>query len=558
LSDPDTPLLVFREVGVSIGDTAILRDISLEARNGKTLAIVGESGSGKSMTALAAMRLLPSGARLRGEILLDGRDLAALSETELQAIRGGDIGMIFQEPMTALNPVHTVGSQVAESLYLHRGVSRREAMQLAERALVRVGLPANVCPPGRFPHEISGGQRQRVGIAIAIACKPKLLIADEPTTALDVTTQAGILDLIRELQRENGLALILISHDLAVVADMADDLVVMKDGRIVDAGPFSTVFSSRSSEYTASLIKASTWRAGSGVRQAAREEMLSVSDLVVSYPSGPRRLFGERARFRAVDGVDFDIRSGESVGLVGESGCGKSTLTRALLGLVAIDEGTIRFKGDVRTGLVKDQPSSTHQGATRGRATISRALRREIQIVFQDPYGSFNPRHRVERLVAEPLYLLDNRLSDSARRCRVAELLERVGLGTDAMRRYIHEFSGGQRQRIAIARALIVEPSLVVLDEAVSALDVSVRAQVLALLDELARDDGLAYLFISHDLSVVRNVTDRILVMQGGRIVETGLTEQVYASPVHDYTCQLLAAVPVLPDIEGRTEVGVE
>lgn len=546
----ESALLTFRDVDVTIGDSVILRDITLQARHGKTLAIVGESGSGKSMTALAAMRLLPKGAKLGGEIHLDGRDLATLAEPELQAIRGGDIGMIFQEPMTALNPVHTVGAQVAESLVLHRGVSRREARRLAARALERVGLPATVCPPERFPHEISGGQRQRVGIAIAIACGPKLLIADEPTTALDVTTQAGILDLLRELQREDGLALILISHDLAVVADMADDLVVMKDGRIVDAGPFATVFSAGSSAYTASLIEASTWRADAGVRQASGEEMLSVSDLVVSYPVGPRRLFGARARLDAVAGIDFDIHAGESVGLVGESGCGKSTLTRALLGLVSIDAGTIRFRGNVRVGDIGDRASGKGSRASPGSGEMSRALRREIQIVFQDPYGSFNPRHRVERLVAEPLYLLETRLSGRARRSRVAALLERVGLGPDSLQRYIHEFSGGQRQRIAIARALIVEPSLVVLDEAVSALDVSVRAQVLALLDELARDEGLAYLFISHDLSVVRNVTDRILVMQRGRIVETGPTEKVYTSPAHDYTRELLAAVPLLPDME--------
>lgn len=568
LSD-EAALLTFHGVDVAIGATPILHDISFKARAGKTLGIVGESGSGKSMSALAAMRLLPRGATLRGEIVFDGHDMATLDERSLQSIRGGDIGMIFQEPMTALNPVHTIGAQVAESIRLHRRTSGVEAAAQADAILARVGLPASVCPPGRYPHELSGGQRQRVVIAIAIACGPKLLIADEPTTALDVTTQAGILALLRELQREDGLAVVLISHDLAVVADMADDLVVMKDGRVVDDGSFESVFVSgasthrppgnrateqvasgnttfadTTSDYTASLIRASTWRPDPGTRRASGKELLSVSNLVVSYPTGPRRLFGERARFRAVDDVSFEVGTGESVGLVGESGCGKSTLTRALLGLTGFDAGSIRFRGESRAGAAVE--SADRSGAP---GTVSRALRRQIQIVFQDPYGSFNPRHRVERLVAEPLHLLDRQPDRKAIRQRAGAMLERVGIGAEALRRYIHEFSGGQRQRIAIARALIVEPSLVVLDEAVSALDVSVRAQVLALLADLARDEGLAYLFISHDLSVVRNVTDRVLVMKAGRIVETGPTERVFSDPEADYTRELIAAIPHLPAV---------
>ena len=578
-ADEGGPLLAFDDVNVVIGDAPILHGITFEVRAGRTLGIVGESGSGKSMTALAAMRLLPRGSTLSGAIRFDGTDLARLDERSLQSVRGGEIGMIFQEPMTALNPLQTIGAQVAECIRLHgvraneiareeasadrpgtpgaprasspragvRRVGAAEAERLAAATLERAGLDNGAIPPSRYPHELSGGQRQRVVIAIAIACRPKLLIADEPTTALDVTTQAEILVLLRRLQREDGLALVLISHDLAVVADMADDLVVMKDGHVVDAGPFDTVFAATGSAYTRSLIAASTWAPDPTTRRTAGGELLAVDDLVVGYPSGPRRLFGARERFRAVDGVAFRVEAGESVGLVGESGCGKSTLTRALLGLVGIDAGTIRLGGETVA-------TATSPGDRPARGdTVPRALRREIQVVFQDPYGSFDPRHRVERLVAEPLHLLDARPSRAAKRARVAAMLERVGIEPAAMRRYIHEFSGGQRQRIAIARALIVEPSLVVLDEAVSALDVSVRAQVLALLAELARDDGLAYLFISHDLSVVRNVTDRVLVMRAGRIVEAGETARVFAAPAHAYTRELLAAVPALPETSSAS-----
>jgi len=536
--DAGRALLSLEAVGVRIGGADILTDIAFTVRAGKTLGIVGESGSGKSMCALAAMRLLPRGAALSGSIGFDGQDLARLDERALQAIRGGEIGMVFQEPMTALNPLKTIGDQVAESLRQH---GTADAHRRAAATLERVGLANDTVPPGRYPHELSGGQRQRVVIAIAIACRPKLLIADEPTTALDVTTQAAILELLRTLQREDGLALVLITHDLAVVADMADDLVVMKDGRVVDAGSFDAVFAATGSAYTRSLITASSWAPDPSTRRKAGGELLVVEGLVVGYPAGPRTLFGARERFRAVDGLSFRVEAGESVGLVGESGCGKSTLTRALLGLTDIDEGTVRFRGETMTAA-----TASTSGASR-RDPVSRSLRREIQVVFQDPYGSFDPRHRVERLVAEPLHLLERRPSAARRRERVGAMLERVGIAPGAMRRYIHEFSGGQRQRIAIARALIVEPSLVVLDEAVSALDVSVRAQVLALLAELARDEGLAYLFISHDLSVVRNVTDRLLVMRAGKIVERGDTADVFAAPAHTYTRALIAAVPTLP-----------
>ncbi len=536
---PDAPLLAFDAVDVAIGGTPVLHGITLEARAGRTLGLVGESGSGKSMTALAAMRLLPPGSTLSGAIRFDGRDLARLDEPALQRVRGGEIGMVFQEPMTALNPLHTVGRQVEESIRLHRGASRDEAARLARETLERVELSPARYPPTRYPHELSGGQRQRVVIAIAIACAPKLLIADEPTTALDVTTQAEILKLLRRLREEDGLGLVLISHDLAVVAGAADEIVVMRDGRIVERGAFAEVFSPRAGDYARRLADATLWTRPERTAEAP-DPLLAVRGLTCSYPGAKRGWFGARARDVAIDGVDLVVGRGESVGLVGESGCGKSTLTRALLGLGPVDAGAVSLDGrELARGHVR--------GPARAPLALPRAVRREIQVVFQDPYGSFDPRHRVERLVAEPLHLLDARPSGAQRRRRVGAMLERVGLEPEHATRWIHEFSGGQRQRIAIARALVVEPSLVVLDEAVSALDVSVRAQVLALLDELSRDEGLAYLFISHDLSVVRRVTDRCYVMRAGRIVESGPTARVFDAPEHEYTRSLVEAIPRLP-----------
>jgi len=523
------PLLAVDALDVAIGGTPILRDVALRIERGRTLGIIGESGSGKSMTALALMGLLPRGATRSGHLRLDGRDLGTLDEAAMQRVRGADIGMIFQEPMSALNPLHRIDDQVAESLMLHRGLAREPARRAARKALERVGLPASIVSGERYPHQLSGGQRQRVVIAIAIACSPRLLIADEPTTALDVTTQAGVLELLRELQRDEGLSLLFISHDLAVVADMADELVVMKEGQVVQGGSFGTVFGPGSHPYARRLYEVSTRVPLRRQRDIGEQPLLQARGLSCSYPIGARRLFERRERAVAVNALSLDIRPGESVGLVGESGCGKSTLARALLGLQPIDTGSLHFDGtDICAG-------------------HTRATRRRVQVVFQDPYGSFDPRHRVARLVAEPLHLLDERPPRAQVRERVERMLQRVGIDSDALDRYPHEFSGGQRQRIAIARALIVEPSLVVLDEAVSALDVSVRAQVLDLLAELADEQRLAYLFISHDLSVVKRVTDRLHVMQAGRIVESGDTEAVFAQASHPYTRQLLAAVPRLP-----------
>ncbi len=545
----ESSLLRVDDLSVSIGDTSILSSLSFGLDAGSTLGIVGESGSGKSMTALAIMQLLPRGATAHGSIRFDDRELLALDERELQQLRGADISMVFQEPMSALNPVHSVGVQVAESLRLHQGLARASAMEQARTALDRVGLES--IGLDRYPHELSGGQRQRVVIAIAIACKPRLLIADEPTTALDVTTQAEILDLLADLQRDTGMAMILISHDLAVVANTADSLIVMRDGAIVDAGDAEQLLSRAASDndavgYTRELLQASSWRPSLTASQARHAEpLLEVKGVSASYPVGPRRVFGVRDRQTVVDEVSFVIHAGENVGLVGESGSGKSTLARCLLGLMPIDTGEVLLRG---------QRLHTPVGSDTARTQpMARAARRAVQIVFQDPYGSFNPRHRVERLVSEPLHLLDERPGRRERRRRVEALLERVGLNpADTLKRYIHEFSGGQRQRIAIARALIVQPSLVILDEAVSALDVSVRAQVLALLAELAVDEGLAYVFVSHDLSVVRNVTDRVMIMYQGRIVESGETRKVFDAPTSSYAQQLVKAIPTLPDPAER------
>ncbi len=530
------PLLKLSSVGLSIHGSPILQDISFELQAGKTLGIIGESGSGKSMTALSIMQLLPRGADMQGDINFDGQKLNELNETSLCKLRGSDIGMIFQEPMTALNPVKTIGEQVSESVRLHRQLSRADADLVTLKTLARVGLPNTEFPLSRYPHELSGGQRQRVVIAIAVACEPKLLIADEPTTALDVTTQAGILALLDELKKEQGLALLLISHDLAVMSNMADDIVVMNKGELVESGTIASVFKNPQEPYTRMLFAASTLSSvqpTSGVALNERDNsspLLSVQGLVCEYPMRRITLFSKARSFRAVDQVSFDIHAGESMGLVGESGCGKSTLTRALLGLMPLHSGSIMLAGE----------------SVSAAQTVSRAARRRMQVVFQDPYGSFNPRHKVAKLVSEPLYLLDTKTSERERTVRVDEVLTRVGLNSSDKDKYIHEFSGGQRQRIAIARSLIVMPDIIILDEAVSALDVSIRAQVLELLAQLAQEQGLAYLFISHDLNVVRLITDRVLVMRQGQIVERGLTHDVLSNPQHTYTKDLIAATPKL------------
>ncbi len=514
-------------LSLSIRALPILRDVSFAMQPGKTFGLVGESGSGKSMTALALMQLLPEGATTTGSARLDGINLLTRPEAEMCGLRGNEIGMIFQEPMTALNPVRTIGDQVAETLRIHGAASRADALQVARDKLDRVGLPQIALD--RYPHELSGGQRQRVCIATAIALRPRLLIADEPTTALDVTTQAQILDLLRGLVEEEDMALLLITHDLAVVADMADHVAVMKQGEIVEQGATRDVLSQQHHPYTRALFEASDHRPKRGSRPIGAP--LLTGDAIDRHYPGPRVGFFRRGEpVRAVNGVSLGLKEGESLGLVGESGCGKSTLTRAILGLDPIQGGTIRALGN---------DISPHMPNT---------LRAGIQVVFQDPYGSFNPRWTVEHLVSEPYHLLSEKPQRTERRAQVAQALEAVGLAASDMDKYPHEFSGGQRQRIAIARALITHPKILVLDEAVSALDVRVRAQILDLLADLQHRMGLSYLFISHDLTVVQAITDRVLVMQAGKIVEEGPTRRVFEAPDHPYTRALLAAAPRLPD----------
>ena len=526
-------LLQITNLSLSIHDFDILHDITLSIDAGEIVAVTGESGSGKSMTALAVMQLLPKGATTKGHIKLGDQDLTDTPEPTLCQMRGNDMGMVFQEPMTALNPVLTIGAQVAETIRIHDPeINRVSAQERAAQTLQRVGLPQDKFPLSRYPHELSGGQRQRVVIAMAIALRPRLLIADEPTTALDVTTQAQILDLLKSLAREDGMGLLMITHDLAVVADMADRIVVMRKGKIVEQGATQALLHDMQHPYTKMLFAA----AGHQValpKAPPPAPLLEVKNIIRDYRLPRKTLFGATGTFRAVDDVSFTLQRGERLGLVGESGCGKSTLTRALLGLEQVQGGSITLDGDpVFTG-----------------NTPNLSVRRKMQVVFQDPFGSFNPRHRVDRLITEPFHLLPHPPAGKDRIRAIDKALTAVGLTPADATKYIHEFSGGQRQRIAIARALIIRPELILFDEAVSALDVSVRAQILDLLADLCGAYDLTYLFISHDLSVVRSVTDRVLVMKSGKIVEQGPTQDVFEHPQHSYTQTLIAAAPVLPDI---------
>jgi peptide/nickel transport system ATP-binding protein len=524
------PLLAIDSLCVSIGSERILDRVSLQVASGEILGLVGASGSGKSMTALAVMRLLPAGARVAGSVSLRGEPLDVMSERELQGVRGREIGVVFQEPMTALNPLMRIGDQVAETVRLHRSVPPGEAQRMARTALEAAGLSGPDAVPARYPYELSGGQRQRVAIAIATVLSPSLLIADEPTTALDAESQAEVLRRLAALSRERGMGLILISHDFAVISQMTERVAVMQGGRIVEQGATREILAAPHHPYTQALLAAADLDAKRpGRKHGGSPIVLEVREIVREYPRRRVALWRRPPPLRAVDGVSLAIHAGETVGLVGESGSGKSTLLRIILALDRPQSGKIRLLGEDFSAA-----ASTRQ----------RRLRRSIQVVLQDPYGSFDPLWRVEQLIAEPFYALDAPPRASERRAAIAAALEEVGLSAADARRYPHEFSGGQRQRIAIARALILKPAVIAFDEAVSALDVLVRAQILELLAALAERLELAYLFVSHDLSVVRSIADRVYVMRQGRIVEEGPTERVFCAPQHEYTKALLAAVP--------------
>lgn len=538
------PLLTVENLSLNFGTHAAVRGLSFDVAKGETVALVGESGSGKSATALALLRLIEreGGCISGGHITLSGLPdlpLSELTDRQMQAVRGNRVSMIFQEPMTALNPVMPLGEQVAEVLRLHQGLDGAAARGAAREALARVKIPEPDRRLDQYPHELSGGLRQRVMIAMALACRPDLLIADEPTTALDVTTQAEILVLIRQLQDEIGMAVLFITHDMGVVAKVADRVVVLKQGEKVEEGAVQDVFSRPRAPYTRQLMTA-TPKLGSGapkpLRQAA-DPVLAVKDLSVRF-SVQRGLWpGTHLDYHAVHGVSLSIAPGETLGLVGESGCGKSTLARAVLRLVATSGGRIHLKGQEITCLDSAE---------------MRPLRQHIQMVFQDPFASLNPRLPVRDLITEPTRI-HARLSRRARRALAEDLLLKVGLEPEAANRFPHQFSGGQRQRLCIARALSVRPALIVADEAVSALDVSVARQVTDLMARLQADEGLSFLFISHDIAVVERVSHRVAVMWAGQIVETGPTEAVLHNPQHPYTQRLVSAVPV-PDPARRDD----
>jgi len=527
------PLLDVRGLSVSFAGNKVVHGIDFSITPGERVALVGESGSGKTVSALSLLRLVAN-ADLGGQAVFEGHDLLAMPERELRAVRGRDIAMIFQEPMTALNPLMTIGDQIAEVLTLKTGLAKAQAAQKVIDLLAETGIPEPARRVNAFAHQLSGGQRQRAMIAMALACQPKLLLADEPTTALDVSLRGQILDLLVRLQQSRGMAVLLISHDLNLVRRFADRVIVMENGSIVEQGATAEVFTQPQHAYTQRLIASRPVRDVVEEVQKENRPVMRAKGLRVIYPTplpGVRGWF-KRGEFVALQGADFEIVQGQTLGIMGESGSGKSTLALAALGLLP-------FQGALHIG-------NQVWGAN---AAGNKALRRQVQAVFQDPFSSLSPRLTVEEIVGEGLGVHEPQLAQRERQQRVVATLRDVGLGnTDAaamaqtLQRYPHEFSGGQRQRLAIARALIIRPSLLVLDEPTSALDVTVQKQVLALLQALQREHGLSYLLITHDVDVIRAMAHQVLVMKDGAVVESGAVQQVLAQPQHAYTRTLVSA----------------
>lgn len=535
------PLLDIRGLSVSFGQGEqafqAVKEVSFAINSGERFALVGESGSGKSVTSLSVLRLVAD-ATTRGQILWNGENLLAKSEREMRGIRGAEIAMIFQEPMTALNPLYPVGRQIVEAIALHEGLHRAAAEKRAVELLARTGIPEPAIKFHSLPHQLSGGQRQRAMIAMALACKPRLLLADEPTTALDVTIRAQIMDLLRDLQQEHGLAVMLITHDLNLVRSFATRVGVMEKGRLVECEETGRLFTQPRQPYTRMLIESRPRREIVPVQKGG-DVLLRASNVQVSFP---RKAGGWRwwrqDKVPVVKGISLTLQTGETLGIVGESGSGKTTLAMALLGLQRMAGGEVNFNG---------QPLNGQPLKGLDKAAI-RAWRSRVQVVFQDPFGSLSPRMTIAEIVAEGLALHQPGLSAMEREQQVMAVLTEVGLDPAVRHRYPHEFSGGQRQRIAIARVLVLKPKLLILDEPTSALDVSIQQQVLQLLVALQKKYGLSYLFISHDLAVVRAMAHRILVLKDGVMVEEGETEALVAAPAHPYTRALFAAANLITD----------
>ncbi len=533
----DGPLLRLEDLSVRFeadhGEwTEVVRQVSFDLHAGERFALVGESGSGKTVTALSIMRLLAD-ANYSGRILFEGRDLLAASERQMRGLRGADVAMVFQEPMTALNPLYTVGNQIVETLELHEGLDKRAAKARAIALLEHTGIAEAARRFDAFPHQLSGGQRQRAMIAMALACSPKLLLADEPTTALDVTVRMQILQLLRDLQAEYGMAVMLITHDLNMVRAFAERVGVMERGVLVETGDTAAIFNAPQHPYTVRLLESRPQRDVLPLVPLA-PVLLEADRLSVTYDRHRPGFAGwfRSDPFTAVDQVSLQLREGETLGIVGESGSGKTTLVQTLLGLQRPQAGDLRFLGSSLLRQTRDE---------------RRAVRARMQVVFQDPFGSLSPRMTIEQIVEEGLALHQPHINVTERRHRVTEALRDVGLDRTALGRYPHEFSGGQRQRIAIARVLILKPQVLVLDEPTSALDVSIQQQVLSLLSALQKKYNLSYLFISHDLAVIRAMSHRVMVMKDGKVVEEGDTEAVLASPSHAYTRKLMAAAALQP-----------